>query len=71
MYKNYKGDKSLLQQGDVFLMKVCVDNCLMWSLKFCISQLGNIPMLSTRLDLLFTIKEFPANFEGFQPVSKF
>ena len=26
-------------------------------------------MLSTRLDLLFTIKEFPANFDGFKPVS--
>ena len=26
-------------------------------------------MLSTRLDLLYTIEEFPANFEGFKPVS--
>ena len=26
-------------------------------------------MLATRLDLLFTIREFPSNFEGFQPVS--
>ena len=24
MYKNYKGDKSLLQQGDIFLMKVWI-----------------------------------------------
>jgi len=52
MYKNYKGDKSLLQNADTFLLK-----------------LSEIPMLSLRLDLLFTIREFPSNFEGFKPVS--
>ena len=36
----------------------------------CISlQLSEIPLLSVRLDLLFTIKEFPTNIESFQPVS--
>ena len=38
----------------------------MSTLSFC--QLCDVPMLSKRLDLLFTIREFPANFEGFQPV---
>ena len=31
-------------------------------------QLSEIPLLSVRLDLLFTIKEFPTNIESFQPV---
>ena len=74
MYKNYKGDKSLLQQADVFLMKVTHLKCSVVSNKLLLFthshvQLCNIPMLSTRLDLLYTIEEFPANFEGFKPVS--
>ena len=32
-------------------------------------KLCEIPFLSTRLDLLFTVRDFPANFEGFEPVS--
>ncbi len=32
-------------------------------------ELCEIPMLSVRLDLLFTIREFPANLESFAPVS--
>ena len=34
-----------------------------------ISQLIEVPMLSVRLDLLFTIREFPANMDEFEPVT--
>lgn len=34
---------------------------------YCV-QLIEVPMLAVRLDLLFTIREFPANMEEFQPV---
>ena len=44
---------------------ILVDTCIsFW-------QLCDVPLLSKRLDLLFTIREFPANFEGFQPVCHF
>ncbi len=33
-------------------------------------ELCEVPMLSTRLDLLYTIREFPANLDSFEPVSE-
>ncbi len=32
-------------------------------------ELCEVPMLSTRLDLLFLARDFPSNFEGLEPVS--
>ena len=77
MYKKYTGDKSSLQQADIFLVKVCAPR---WPsstahagpshfLSSSAAQLCEIPLLSERLDLLFTIRDFPTNFEGIQPVS--
>ena len=70
MYKNYKEDKSKLQNADKFLIKVHHFNFTSHNIMECMLQwqLCDVPMLSKRLDLLFTIREFPANFEGFQPV---
>ena len=45
---------------------MCVRDTL--SLLGCL-QLIEVPMLAVRLDLLFTIREFPANMEEFQPVT--
>lgn len=76
MYKKYKGDKNLLQNADIFLLKVHHTSYVMNKILYIVHnfmniiilQLGEIPMLSTRLDLLFTVREFPVNFEGFKPV---